>query len=220
MSNQTVNEMLIWKVLDPLKGFFPTSEYINVIIPFIVLRRLDFVSELQKSDMSHLISDSNNIENNWRKYLDVQDINILELLDNLDLERNIKILIQNGHLIHFIKQFSQIDLSLDKVSNHQIDMIFEHLLFLNSRSGFGGGESYTPRDVVKLMVSLIFSDDTNNLQSKSDLEIKVYDPCFGTGGFLKMSKQYIHQHNNDKIKLNFTGQEINQLTNQYNQFPN
>jgi type I restriction enzyme M protein len=73
------------------------------------------------------------------------------------------------------------------------------------------GEHYTPRDVVRLLVSLVFSEDKDDLQGEGKIR-SIFDPCCGTGGMLTIGKEYVHQNINDKVKFRLLGQELNPQT--------
>ena len=78
-----------------------------------------------------------------------------------------------------------------------MEFIFEGLLFFSSSStgGRGNSQHYTPRDIVELLVSFIFSNEKDNLQNR--IKTNIFDPCFGCGGFLRIGKNYINQNVND-----------------------
>ena len=73
------------------------------------------------------------------------------------------------------------------------------------------GEHYTPRDVVKLLVSLVFSSDKEKLSDPNKI-ISVYDPCCGTGGMLTIGKDWVHENINKEVDINLFGQELNPQT--------
>ena len=66
------------------------------------------------------------------------------------------------------------------------------------------GEHYTPRDIVNLLVSLVFSSEKVTL-SKPNKIVSLYDPCCGTGGMLTVGKKWI-QNKNKNIEVNMFGQ--------------
>ena len=206
----------LWKTSDGiLRGSFRPSEYINVLIPFVVLRRLDFISESKKHNMKYLISEPNNFHINFKKYLNSHDENIVKILNEFELERNIEKLSKSNLLIPLVDIFLQCDLSPEKISDNHMEFIFEGLLFFSSSStgGRGNSQHYTPRDIVELLVSFIFSNEKDNLQNR--IKTNIFDPCFGSGGFLRIGKNYINQNVNDKIEVDLFGQEINQLTHSF-----
>ena len=152
----------LWKTSDGiLRGSFRPSEYINVLIPFVVLRRLDFISESKKHNMEYLISEPNNFHINFKKYLNSHDENIVKILNEFELERNIEKLSKSNLLIQLVDIFLQCDLSPEKISDNHMEFIFEGLLFFSSSStgGRGNSQHYTPRDIVELLVSFIFSNE-------------------------------------------------------------
>ena len=78
--------------------------------------------------------------------------------------------------------------TLIRVDNHTMGSIFEELLRkFSEMSNETSGEHYTPRDVVKLLVSLVFSGDEDNLKGEGIIR-SIFDPCCGTGGMLTIGK--------------------------------
>jgi type I restriction enzyme M protein len=73
------------------------------------------------------------------------------------------------------------------------------------------GEHYTPRDIVKLLVSLVFSGDREDLQGKGKIR-SVFDPCCGTGGMLTIGKDWVLGNINPQIEIRIYGQELNPQT--------
>jgi type I restriction enzyme M protein len=90
--------------------------------------------------------------------------------------------------------------------------IFEELLRkFSEMSNETSGEHYTPRDVVNLLVSLVFSSDKEKLSDPNKI-ISVYDPCCGTGGMLTIGKDWVHENINKEVDVNLFGQELNPQT--------
>jgi type I restriction enzyme M protein len=73
------------------------------------------------------------------------------------------------------------------------------------------GEHYTPRDIVRLLVSLVLSPDKEKLSQEGKI-VSIYDPCCGTGGMLTIGKEYIHENINPNVDVNLFGQELNPQT--------
>jgi type I restriction enzyme M protein len=73
------------------------------------------------------------------------------------------------------------------------------------------GEHYTPRDVVKLLVSMVFSQDSDDLQGEGKVR-SIFDPCCGTGGMLTTGQEWVHDNINDKVEFRLLGQELNPQT--------
>ena len=90
--------------------------------------------------------------------------------------------------------------------------VYEELLRkFSEMSNEESGDHFTPRDIVKLLVSLVFGGDKENLKGEGKIR-SVYDPCCGTGGMLTIGKEWIHENINKKLKLELFGQELNDVT--------
>jgi len=73
------------------------------------------------------------------------------------------------------------------------------------------GDHFTPRDIVKLLVSFVFGGDKENLKGEDKIR-SIYDSCCGTGGMLTIGKEWIHENINKKLKVELFGQELNDVT--------
>ena len=90
--------------------------------------------------------------------------------------------------------------------------IFEELLRkFSEMSNETSGEHYTPRDIVNLLVSLVFSPEIDEL-SKPNKIVSLYDPCCGTGGMLTVGKDWIQENVSKDVEVNMFGQELNPQT--------
>ena len=165
-----------------------------------------------KYDLNRLKSDPQNININFENYLGGYSDNVVEILENFQLEKPVQKLYRNNRLFILIDKLTEIDLHPDKVSNRDMGLIFEELLRkFSEMSNETSGEHYTPRDIVRLLVSLVFSEDKDKLQGEGKVR-SVYDPCCGSGGMLTIGKEWIHNNINDKIELRLLGQELNPQT--------
>ena len=165
-----------------------------------------------KYDLNRLKSDPQNIYMNLQNYLGGFSDNVVEIIENFQLEKPVEKLNRNNRLFILINKFTEVDLHPDKISNRDMGLIFEELLRkFSEMSNETSGEHYTPRDVVRLLVSLVFSEDKDDLQGEGKVR-SIFDPCCGTGGMLTIGKEYIHQNINDKVKLRLLGQELNPQT--------
>ncbi len=163
-------------------------------------------------DLNRLKQDPSNIQMNLQNYLGRFSNNVLEVVENFQLEKPIEKLNKNNRLYQFIEKFSEIDLHPDLVSNHQMGQIFEELLRkFSEMSNETSGEHYTPRDVVRLLVSLVFSKDKDELQGEGKVR-SIFDPCCGTGGMLTIGKDWVQNNINDKVEFRLLGQELNPQT--------
>jgi type I restriction enzyme M protein len=164
-----------------------------------------------KYDFKSLIQDPEHIEENLMHYLDSFSPNIQDIFDNFYIKNHITKLSKSNLLFLLIKKFSEskVDLSPEKVSNHEMGTIFEELIRkFSEQSNEEAGEHFTPRDVVKLMTHLIFSENGVRLKEKNLIK-KIYDPACGTGGMLTSCKNFITELN-DSVDVVLYGQEVNE----------
>lgn len=176
MDNFQGTANFIWQVADDiLRGNFKQHEYGDVILPFVVLRRLDCV------------------------FSPVRD-KVIQKLSKNDL------------LFMLVDKFTEVDLHPDQVDNHEMGYIFEELLRrFSEMSNETAGEHYTPREVIRLMVNLLFSEHSERLKGRGLIR-KVFDPACGTGGMLTIAKDHIRTHINPEIEVLLFGQELNPQT--------
>lgn len=159
-----------------------------------------------------LKDDAPNIADNLRDYINSFSRNIREILEAYDIHNQIARLDKANLLYLVVSKFAdEIDLSPDKVPNEVMGYIFEELIRRFSEiSNETAGEHFTPREVIRLMVSLIFAEDGAEL-IKSGKMLRLYDPGAGTGGMLAVGREYLKQNNNTVGVLCY-GQELNPTT--------
>lgn len=149
---------------------------------------------------------------NLRKYIDGFSDNVKEIFSKFEFNIILDKLHESQLLYLALKEFNKIDLHPDKVENHVIGLAFEDLVRrFAEQSNETAGEHYTPRDVVRLMTSLLFSGEEKEL-SKPGVIKEIYDPACGTGGMLTVSKDYILSNFNQNAKVFLYGQELNSTT--------
>ena len=240
-------ESLIWGICDDvLRDDFKRHEYGDIILPFLVLRRLDCVQEEHKDevvklygelkdkfddpsdiihtklninfsnhsryDLRRLVNEPSKLNENLLEYLRSFSPNIQDIIVNFKLDSWIEELEKNDSLYQLIEKFSEVDLHPSKVDNHLMGSVFEELLRqFSEMSNETSGEHYTPRDIVDLLVSLVFSPETEEL-SKPNKIVSLYDPCCGTGGMLTIGKKWIKENISETIEVNMFGQEKNAQT--------
>ena len=106
------------------------------------------------------------------------------------------------------KSFAQIDLHPETIDNVQMGYIYEELIRrFSEQSNETAGEHFTPREVIELMVNLLFSEDDDLLRKQGAIR-KLYDPACGTGGMLSVAERHLRNFNSD-ARLELFGQEIN-----------
>ena len=107
-----------------------------------------------------------------------------------------------------VEKFASVDLHPDTLSNADMGLVFEELIRRFAElSNETAGEHYTLREVIRLMVDLLFIADTKAL-SKAGVVRTIYDPTAGTGGMLSIAEEYLRRLNPD-ARLKVFGQELN-----------
>ena len=111
-----------------------------------------------------------------------------------------------------VDKFTEVDLNPKLVTNHEMGYIFEELLRrFSEMSNETAGEHYTPREVIHLMVNVLFAEHKDQLKEKGIIRT-VYDPACGTGGMLTVAKDHIEKNINPDIDIVMFGQELNEQT--------
>ena len=158
--------------------------------------------------LQKLLADSNNIADNLESYINNFSANAREIFEKYEFTKLIEKLNENNLLYLIVEKFCTFDLSPESVSNHEMGLMFEELIRkFSEASNETAGEHFTPRDIVRLTTSLLFTLD-DALLTKSGVVRSLYDPTAGTGGFLSSGSEYIHELNPDATLVTF-GQELN-----------
>lgn len=154
-----------------------------------------------------LLSDSDDIADNLRDYKNGFSKMARDIIEHFDFDKQIEKMERNDLLYLVIKRFSEIDLHPAVVSNTEMGYIFEELIRRFSENA-EAGDHYTPREVVRLMVNLLFMDDEDIL-TKQGITQTLYDSCAGTGGMGSVAQEFLHELN-PTADLEFFAQEINE----------
>ncbi len=156
-----------------------------------------------------LKGDPNNIAANLTNYIKGFSSSAREIIENFGFEDQIAKLDKSDRLYLIVSRFCEIDLHPDSVSNIEMGYIFEELIRrFNEASNEEAGDHFTPREVITLMVHLLFSPDSDILTTKGIVKT-LYDPACGTGGMLSVSERYLREHNPDAY-LEVFGQDYNE----------
>ncbi|MEA2034900.1 MAG: class I SAM-dependent DNA methyltransferase [Euryarchaeota archaeon] len=144
-----------------------------------------------------LKGDPDNIAANLTQYIKSFSSHAREIIEHFGFEEHIDKLEKADRLYQVVAKFCEIDLHPDKVSNIEMGYIFEELIRrFNEASNEEAGDHFTPREVIRLMVNLIFAPDNDTLTTKSIVKT-LYDPAAGTGGMLSVSEEYLRELNPD-----------------------
>jgi len=197
-------------VLEPTKqnvlAYLPETKKLSPEAAEVVLKRKAKLSFFNKSryDFQKLLADPNDIASNLRNYINGFSKNARSILENFNFDENIKRLDKSDLLYMVVKRFAEVDLHPDKISNIGMGYVFEELIRkFADLSNETAGEHFTPREVIRLMVNLIFLNDKGVLTKKG-----IVDPACGTGGMLSVAEEYLRELNPD-ADLRVFGQELN-----------
>lgn len=160
-------------------------------------------------DFPTLLGDANNIRANLLDYVAGFSPNVRDIFERYEFEKQLAKLDGANLLYQVVSRFASIDLSPAKVPNESMGLMFEELIRRFAElSNETAGEHFTPREVIRLMVNLLFIADDEVL-SKPGIVRSIYDPAAGTGGMLAVAEEHLRAMN-PKAKLSIFGQELNE----------
>lgn len=159
-------------------------------------------------DLSKLMGDQDNIRANLVRYVEGFSPAVRDIFEQFEFYAQIDRLAKTGLLYQVAERFARIDLHPDKVDNAAMGGVFEELIRKFAEiSNETAGEHFTPREVIRLMVNLLFVEDDDAL-TKPGIVRTIYDPTAGTGGMLSIAGEYLAEHN-PHGHLTMFGQELN-----------
>lgn len=166
-----------------------------------------------KYTFEKLLDEPDNIEENFHDYLNGFSENVRDIIEKFKFDGHIDTMANKGILYIVIKEFTSTRANLhpDIISNLEMGYIFEEIIRRFSEShNEDAGQHYTPREVIRLMVNILFYDDSSTLSGKN-IARTIYDPACGTGGMLSVAEEYLHELNSSTELMSF-GQELNDQT--------
>ncbi len=159
-------------------------------------------------DFDKLVADPNNIAENLRNYINGFSEEAREIIEQFEFDNQITKLDEANLLFMIIKRFQEVDLHPEKISSMEMGYMFEELIRKFAEiSNETAGEHFTPREVIRLMVNLLFMNDREIL-TKKGITKTIFDCCAGTGDMLSVAEEYLHELNPD-ARLEVFGQELN-----------
>ena len=252
MSNNRTDVGFIFQITDKvLWNVFKKNEIGDVLLPFVVIRRLDCILEpvntkvrdaynnfrekvsedkldpilrkaagglqfynTSKHTLDSLKENPKTIEIDFNNYINGFNKEVRDIIENFQFDKVIARLVKNKLLYQMIDAICQVDLHTDKVDNHGMGYIFEELIRIsNEQSNETAGEHFTPRDVIELMIKVVFSTEKETL-SQAGIIRTIYDPALGTGGMINLAKNYVLDElckdAEYKPTIKTYGQEINE----------
>ena len=237
---------LIWSIADLLRGDYKQSEYQKVILPLVVLRRLDCVLEPTKSQvlarlaalqgkianvgpilesitglpdvyntsrltLRAILADPAQVAGNLRAWIAAFDPETRDVIEKFDFDAQVGRLDRAKLVYLVLSKVTEVDLHPDAVSNIEMGYLYEELVRKFSElSNETAGEHFTPREVIRLMVDLLFIEDDEVLRTPGIVRTML-DPACGTGGMLSTASDYLRELN-PGARLEGYGQELNAET--------
>ena len=159
-------------------------------------------------DLKKLMGDQDHIGENLRAYMQAFSPAVRDIFESFEFHTQIDKLAKSGLLYMVAEKFANIDLHPDAVSNAEMGAVFEELIRKFAElSNETAGEHFTPREVIRLMVNLLFIEDDQAL-TKPGVVRSLYDPTAGTGGMLSVADEHLAGLNPD-ARMVMYGQELN-----------
>ena len=178
----------------------------NKQVPLEKAAKLPFYNT-SAQDFASIAADAGNVAANLRDYVNGFSKNIRDILENFDLDAQITRLVGTRLLYKVVGRFAAMP-DLDKLSNHEMGYVFEHLIRKFAEdSNETAGEHFTPREVITLMVKLLIAPDADTVTAPGQV-INILDPACGTGGMLVAAEDQIKSIN-PQTEVYLFGQEVN-----------
>jgi len=176
--------------------------------PFLLRKAGQSFCNTSPLDMKKLMGDQDHIGENLYAYIQAFSPDVRDIFERFDFYTQVDRLAKAKLLYQVTEKFSNFDLHPEAVSNSQMGLVFEELIRKFAEiSNETAGEHFTPREVIRLMVNLLFIEDDEVLP-KSGVVRTIYDPTAGTGGMLSIAGEYLEEHN-PQARLSMFGQELN-----------
>jgi type I restriction enzyme M protein len=159
-------------------------------------------------DFERLLGDSANIAEHLVSYIKGFSKNVRDIFEYFEFEDEIRKMDEANILFLVVSRMAAVDLHPRRVGNDEMGMIFEELIRkFNEAANETAGDHFTPREIVRLMVNLLFINDDELLATKGTVR-KLLDPACGTGGMLAEAQHYLASHH-PAAKLYVFGQDYN-----------
>jgi type I restriction enzyme M protein len=176
--------------------------------PFLLRKAGHNFCNTSPLNMKRLMGDGDNIAENLRSYIQGFSPAVRDIFENFKFHVQVDELDKANLLYLVTEKFGQIDLHPETVRNAEMGLVFEELIRKFAElSNETAGEHFTPREVIKLMVNLIFIEDDEAL-TQPGIVRSLYDPTAGTGGMLSVAEEHLVSHN-PSARLVLSGQELN-----------
>ncbi len=227
---------LIWNIANKLRGVYMPDDYGKVVIPMTIIRRFECALESTKDkvistveqipdypdlalfkitgyqfynkskfNLKELCNDPDNIAANFKSYISGFSSDVQDILKKLDMEDQIKKMDDGDCLYSVVKAFSEVDLSVEHFDSIRMGYIFENLIG-RFYQNVDAGQFYTGRDIIKLCVSLLLSEESADILDENKV-VTIVDQACGTGGMLSTAYSYLKAIN-PSADVHLFGQEM------------
>lgn len=227
---------LIWDIANKLRGVYMPDDYGKVVIPMTIIRRFECALESSKDkvistvekipdypdlalfkitgyqfynkskfNLKELCNDPDNIAANFKSYVSGFSSDVQDILKKLDMEDQIKKMDDGDCLYSVVKAFSEVDLSVEHFDSIRMGYIFENLIG-RFYQNVDAGQFYTGRDIIKLCVSLLLSEESDDILDENKV-VTIVDQACGTGGMLSTAYSYLKAIN-PSADVHLFGQEM------------
>ena len=159
-------------------------------------------------DFEKLKSDPDNVDRHLASYIQGFSSNVQEIFEFFEFESEIERMAEANILYLIVLKFAGVNLHPSKVRNEQMGLVFENLIRrFNELANETAGDHFTPREVIRLMVNILFIEDDELLATPGTVR-KLLDPACGTGGMLAEAQNYLREHH-PAARLFAFGQDYN-----------
>ena len=227
---------LIWDIANKLRGVYMPDDYGKVVIPMTIIRRFECALESSKDkvintveqipdypdlalfkitgyqfynkskfNLKELCNDPDNIAANFKSYISGFSSDVQDILKKLDMEDQIKKMDDGDCLYSVVKAFSEVDLSVEHFDSIRMGYIFENLIG-RFYQNVDAGQFYTGRDIIKLCISLLLSEESDDILDDNKV-VTIVDQACGTGGMLSTAYSYLKAIN-PSADVHLFGQEM------------
>ncbi len=158
-------------------------------------------------DFQRLLDDPNQIAQNLNAYIAEFSEDVRTVIERFGFGEQIAKMDEKNLLFQVVQAFANVDLSPERVDNVQMGYVFKELIRVGAeQANEEAGEHFTPREVIRLMVSLLLSDEPD--LGRSHVVKRIYDPACGTGGMLSVAEEFLREDNLKSLPVLF-GQDYN-----------
>ena len=177
--------------------------------PFLLRKAGQSFFNTSPLDLVKLLGDQDHIRQNLYAYVQAFSPAARDIFERFDFYTQVERLAKANLLYLVTEKFANIDLHPSVVDNGSMGAVFEELIRKFAEiSNETAGEHFTPREVIRLMVNLLFIEDDDVLTPGNAVVRTIYDPTAGTGGMLSVAGEYLAEHN-PQARLTMFGQELN-----------